>query len=66
MALERREIYEARVRVKVMSAVVGSDGDGWRELNSVSEDSNEDEVSLWVKLVMDGPNHSSGLVPTLL
>lgn len=48
MALERREMKEARVRRKVMSAVVTSAGDGWRVLNRAREGSSEAEESLQV------------------
>lgn len=49
MALERRDMKEARLRMKAMSATVGSVGEGWRERKRVREDSSCDDVSLRVK-----------------
>lgn len=46
MALERRDMKEARLRIKAMSVVVGSVGEGCREMNNLREGSSDDDMSL--------------------
>lgn len=51
MAAERREIYDARERMKATSAVVGATGEGWRDWKIVIEGFSDADVSLQVASV---------------